>query len=1203
MKGFIILILYISSSYSSWPQGNQVKQVPPSLSHFNIDSLQKLQNQGSEEEKNIIVEFTGEPMFIAVMNSKGLNKGISADNYLSRFTQFASDLNAIRKSFGSLSGKVEIRHQFYKTFFGVSIAVPSGLLPMIQHLPYVKAMHFDKEVHAEIDPGILLIGADRVWETSGTEGEGIRIGIIDSGIDYLHPALGGGFGPGFKVAGGYDFVNNDNDPMDDYGHGTHVAGIVAADADTVKGVAPKALLYAYKVLNAEGKGSDSEILEAIERTVDPDEDGNLSDKLDIVNMSLGSDAGTPTDPACIAVNNATMLGVLFCIAAGNSGAVTPVEGKENNYFYDGSATIGSPGSAELAITVGSSDLSDQRAVFSSRGPNKISFSIKPDVLAPGVDINSTYLSSGYKVLSGTSMSTAMVTGTAALIKSLHPLWSSALIKSAIVNKAKDIGLSAYLQGGGRVRALNSVSAKTLVSPSSLGFGLDDPSISVWMKAETLYVYNKDTSTQSYTSSVAETPGGISVNLSKGSFSISPDDSLMVIVTLTVNNSEVTIEDQNILRHTGNVSFYGNIDSVSVPWAFVRTNILVVTASEPNAFFLGYSNSSAIASPDKNMVGWTSPTRAEVYAPAKGTYEFFTLFRNPAGSSKIIINEGISINNSSVNLFLDDALAVHPLVYNGVDNLGNPLSAYRAPQRALTMSLPNFGDWTTTFQGGSDTLLLSEISGSHSLKPYEFQVDLINTKTFHIVQFEKFSGMNGPKSAVNTPADFIQQHFKVKVPPGVLLVGNVIEIWSYTDAGGSGGFTGIGFDPDTIAVEGDEYTFTGYFGKSSIPSEDIAVKFYTSYSDLANFSLDYDSPYIMTYTDSVISSPRDLITPAIPRFESGATMTFGGSPASLLMLWYNNSFGANTLHFRTLFRGMLNENRNDDAINGIYSLFDKDGVKLFTKSLSDPRGPLELAADTYSVAVSSSNYWLRNARGTITQNSKFNLAEGLAAVPPSITSFVVLDGKGHTTDSFIKGEQAVFQFSVNDILFSNNVLPLFDSTKAWYRKYGTEEWIPLSLTKVAEAVNFEGLILRADLSPATTEDSVAVDLRVASKDANGFTVDQVVSPAFAVGNWDAPATDIETPPDGEIPFKFALDQNYPNPFNPSTSIRYQIPVPSRVIIKVYDILGREAAKLIDENKQPGIYSFVWNAPDFPSGVYFYRIQAGKFTETKKMVLVK
>jgi subtilisin family serine protease len=1201
VKRFVFFLLWVVMTTMLHAQVGSLRRTSTSRMRASLDSLQHTQEQKIGEQANVIVEFTDEPMFVAQLRSSLLRKAVSPEQYLSRFPQFAADANSIQRSFHfAPTDHVAIRHQFYKAFFGVSMTAPAWMLPMILQLKYVKSIHPDREVRAVLEPWIELIGAPSVWGSFGTQGEGTRVGIIDSGIDYLHPALGGGFGTGFKVAGGYDIVNNDPDPMDDNGHGTHVAGIVAANTDSVKGVVPLATLYAYKVLDATGRGTDSDILEAIERSVDPNQDGDDADKLDVVNMSLGSGGGSPTDPTSIAVNNATQLGVVFCVAAGNSGGRSPVQGKENNYFYDGSATISSPGTADLAITVGASVIEDTLAFFSSRGPNPRSFGIKPDVLAPGININSTYLASGYTVLSGTSMSTPMVTGVAALIHGVHPSWDPALIKSAIVNKAKDLGISAYLQGGGRVQALSSVSASTLVIPSTLSYGLDDPAAATWISPETLSVFNKNIAPQSYVVTTSGSLPGISLNVTPSSFSIPGNDSLTVVVTLSVNNSQVPVADEDILRFTGSVVFNGSVDSAREPWAFVRTNRLVVTTSEPNAFFFGYSDASFVASTVGPVI-FTSPTRAEIYAPLKGIYEFFTLFRNPAGASKIVINEGVSITSDAAEIFLDGAQAVNPLVYHGVDQLGNPLAAYRAPKRSLISSLPNFGDWVTTLTGGSDTLLLSAASSSHSFEPVESQVDLGNTMTFHTVQFDKFTGMTGARSAVNSPSDFIQQHFRVKVPPGTPSALTVTQIWAYTEIAGMGLFDGIGSTLDTVSIANDEYAFTGYFGKSSLPAQDIAAKFYTSYST-PGLSLDYESPFIMPYLDSIVATPREQVSLAVPRFESGATMTLGGAPAHLLALWSNNSFGTNTLHFQTFFRGMLRENRYDDINAGTYSLFDKNGVELFTKTLGEPRSPLELTADPYRVDISSSNYWLRNARGTVTLSSEFNLGVGFPANPPSVTSFMMLDSNRHTTDSFKKGDHATLLFSSLVEGDSKNPLPLVDSTRAWYRKHGTTPWIPVPLTEVGEVVNNEGIIMQGDLTSATGEDSIAVDLRIASKGVNGFSVDQIVAPAFAVGNWDSLTTGVKSPPQ-DLPHDFALEQNYPNPFNPTTEIRYQLAAFSPVILKVYDILGREVATLVDEKQGAGRYLRSWNASGMSSGVYFYRLQAGRNVGTKKLLLLR
>jgi hypothetical protein len=374
---------------------------------------------------------------------------------------------------------------------------------------------------------------------------------------------------------------------------------------------------------------------------------------------------------------------------------------------------------------------------------------------------------------------------------------------------------------------------------------------------------------------------------------------------------------------------------------------------------------------------------------------------------------------------------------------------------------------------------------------------------------------------------------------------------------------------------------------------------------------------MPYKDSMVTVAREQVSPAVPRFESGATMTFGGSPAYLYALWYNNSFGTNTLHFRTVFRGMLRETRDIDNMYGSYSVFDKNGTEVISQSLNAPRSPLQLTADKYKVVITSSGYWLRNARGTLTLASEFDLGAGFTAIPPSVTSFMLLDSNRHTTDSFVRGGHGTLQFAVNRFSGPGNQLPIFDSTQAWYRTHGASVWQPLTLYKVAEIAENEGLIVEADIAAATVTDSVAIDLRIASKDSSGFTVDQVVAPAFAVGNWDTVLTGVQTIE--ETPLHFALEQNYPNPFNPVTVIRYTLPArvgPTLdppilmaglsvypVSLRVYNVLGQVVATLVDAQQRPGNYSITWNASSMSSGVYFYKLQAGSYVDTKKLLFVK
>lgn len=269
--------------------------------------------------------------------------------------------------------------------------VPAAALEAVRNLPEVEAVEPDLEVHAlgEIDAtwGLVRIGCGPVQ--SGTYpgavgpvlGTGVRVAVVDTGIDYLHPDLSANF------AGGYDFVNNDADPMDDHGHGTHVSGTIAAvrNGSGVLGAAPEADLYALKALGSNGSGSWSGILAAL--------DWCAANHVSVANFSLGSSSypGTTVEAG---FDNASKAGVLLVAAAGNSGP--------------GTDTVNYPGKFASVIAVASTDSSDLASYFSSTGPDV-------ELAAPGSLIYSTTLGGGYGTLSGTSMATPHVSGVAALV--------------------------------------------------------------------------------------------------------------------------------------------------------------------------------------------------------------------------------------------------------------------------------------------------------------------------------------------------------------------------------------------------------------------------------------------------------------------------------------------------------------------------------------------------------------------------------------------------------------------------------------------------------------------------------------------------------------------------------------------------------------------------------------------------------------------
>ncbi|MEN8262452.1 MAG: S8 family serine peptidase [Nitrospirota bacterium] len=236
--------------------------------------------------------------------------------------------------------------------------------------------------------GVQHIGAD-VAHASGNKGAGIKIAVIDTGIDYNHEDLDDNY------SGGYDFVFNDSDPFDDnrYSHGTHVAGVIAAEENGIGviGVAPEAELYAVKVLDGGGFGLLSWIIAGIEWAV--------NNQMDIINLSLEGRDFQSLQDACDSAYNA---GVLLVAAGGNT--------------YGGSVRY--PAAYDSVITATGTDSFDFKAYFSPVDPDV-------EVAAPGLNILSTCsmtqqdcaASGGYRLLSGTSQAAPHVTGTAALFLS------------------------------------------------------------------------------------------------------------------------------------------------------------------------------------------------------------------------------------------------------------------------------------------------------------------------------------------------------------------------------------------------------------------------------------------------------------------------------------------------------------------------------------------------------------------------------------------------------------------------------------------------------------------------------------------------------------------------------------------------------------------------------------------------------------------
>ncbi|NQT20802.1 MAG: S8 family serine peptidase [Planctomycetes bacterium] len=296
----------------------------------------------------------------------------------------------------------------------IAATIPHAAIKGLRRNPRIARVEMDVVVRltdAELDSswGVKRIGAGLVHDADPpNKGTGVKVAVIDTGIDGRHPDLDANY------RGGYNYVNPRKEPKDDDGHGTHVAGIIAAednnDPNSVVGVAPEAWLYALKVIRRDGTGDVSDIIAAVQWSKDND--------MDVINMSLGFGHVQAMQDACKEAYDA---GVVVVASAGNSGNEA---GTGDNVLC--------PARYESVIGVAATKQDDSRASFSSTGPDV-------ELAAPGYYVFSTIPGGGYGWASGTSMACPHVVGTAALVRAANPTWTSAEVRTQLASTADDLG--------------------------------------------------------------------------------------------------------------------------------------------------------------------------------------------------------------------------------------------------------------------------------------------------------------------------------------------------------------------------------------------------------------------------------------------------------------------------------------------------------------------------------------------------------------------------------------------------------------------------------------------------------------------------------------------------------------------------------------------------------------------------------------------
>jgi subtilisin family serine protease len=395
-----------------------------------------------------------------------------------------------------------VRWRYSVVVDGFALVVPADQTERVARLPGVAAVYPSLRYRPTLDRSPNQIGAPALWGPGlATAGNGVKIGILDDGIDQMHPffdpagfTMPAGFPKGQRsyttakvivaraFAPPYVSYRNARLPFDSKGsfHGTHVAGIAAGDPQTLarsfagsprlNGIAPEAYLGNYKVLGVPTPqfgldGNSPEIVAGIEAAV--------RDGMDVLNMSFGEPEIAPNrDIVVRAVDAAAKAGVVSAIAAGN------------DFDEFGHGTVASPGSAPAAITAAAVTTSrtgtpDVIGDFSSAGPTPVSLRLKPEVASPGVNILSAQPRDRWAVFSGTSMAAPHVAGAAALLRERHPRWTVAQIKSALVltgdpaftDQRRTSEASTMREGGGVIDLPKADDPKLFATPADLSFGL------------------------------------------------------------------------------------------------------------------------------------------------------------------------------------------------------------------------------------------------------------------------------------------------------------------------------------------------------------------------------------------------------------------------------------------------------------------------------------------------------------------------------------------------------------------------------------------------------------------------------------------------------------------------------------------------------------------------------------------------------------
>ncbi|HKB78171.1 MAG TPA: S8 family serine peptidase, partial [Thermoanaerobaculia bacterium] len=849
------------------------------------------------------------------------------------------------------------------------------------------------------------------------------------------------------------------------------------------GVAPDVKFLVYKALGADGSGKDSDVIAAIERAVDPNQDGSPADHAGVVNMSLGGPASAD-DPVSKAVETAAEAGIVFTVAAGNSGG-----------YY----TVDAPADAPAAIAVGASDAQDHIASFSSGGPSGGTLAIKPEVVAPGVDIVSAAPGGGTIARSGTSMAAPQVAGVAALLKSIHPDWSAADIKSAIVTTAEVLPDDVMAQGGGRVDALRAASIEVIPSQNTLDFGRDDSSLSAWNATAVVRLTNRAASAVTVSATVTGTRDGVFTSVTPQTLTLDPGAAASVTITVTVDNTLLLYPRAGSLSIGGQITFTGPASPVHIPWAFVKAAHIQVRYDQDDPLWLLVSGTQTAggAPASREAAGARS---LDVYVPPN-EYIAQLIASAPGSESRLFFSAPTRVDGDALLEFHHDT-ASNSVTFASTAPDGRPLSEVgAAPGRCednVIVAYPQEmgGQWigfgTRNDRAGRFRFFATAVPESLSVVGSEICTD--GVASTYIAQHGPISP-RGDVTLSAAPTDWTRVPVSLAVPPEVrnpiALFGTSL-IWRAA--------AGIIVIPelDAVPVDNARWERTLYLtqGIEGPLTWAAAVRLSGDVGKTPAFTA-IDVPAIRRTNRGVTASPFLPEGPAAYITHGEEALSFGEGPPhpETAIVAVQGHLIAESNWF-----GSRGEPRDVEGTSVHAELRDGEGTPL-SMDATLPAGKYRLEW-TKPVALPA---FAGEARFEADIDSS-----GDDPAPPSLRLLRVVDAEGVQRSTLTRGSAATLRFAAIDlvpVLRSAMLLnaPVAASmTRAWWRPHGAAAWQPLPVAIEGEDLGDPGdlghppagTFFACDLSAATAA-AGTIDLRLHVEDAAGNAIEYELDPAVLV----------------------------------------------------------------------------------------------------------